>query len=428
MKRSESTEMARLLRRYARPGGEALRGEGAQKDDSSGANEAPAHLDADELNAYAEGALPEAARLRYSAHLADCDACRKLVTDLTLAASRFADEGKLRGTATVASTRQPWRDWLATIFSPPVLRYGVPALALFAIIVVAIFVVRTQREASFVAQNDRAERSIPQTERPNYNSSTANTTTGTTTENHSDNKAVVPAAQEAQATQPGQSIASARTGPKESTSANISQAAGTKPAPLAPGSASGSAPGSGESKQVEEVESLPPAPTPPPAQAMDTAAANKRAQRDEQPKAKVIAKDDDEAQLSTNATAGGTFSAKSESNEARAQRGRATASRQVQNLPAERRSSDSPKNAPADEVIEKKSSAETRSVGGRKFRRQGDVWVDTEYKSSLPTTNVARGSEQYRALVADEPELRTITQQLGGEVFVVWKHRAYRFY
>jgi hypothetical protein len=39
---------------------------------------------------------------------------------------------------------------------------------------------------------------------------------------------------------------------------------------------------------------------------------------------------------------------------------------------------------------------------------------------------VTRGSEQYRALVADEPGIKTIADQLGGEVIVVWKGRAYK--
>ena len=69
-----------------------------------------------------------------------------------------------------------------------------------------------------------------------------------------------------------------------------------------------------------------------------------------------------------------------------------------------------------------------RRVGGRQFRRQGGVWVDTAYNSSRQTTSVARGSEQYRALVADEPGIRTIADQLGGEVIVVWKGRAYRIH
>ena len=68
---------------------------------------------------------------------------------------------------------------------------------------------------------------------------------------------------------------------------------------------------------------------------------------------------------------------------------------------------------------------EKRNVSGRQFIRRGGAWVDTAYRSQA-TTNVRRGSEQYRALVADEPGLRTITHELGGEVIIVWKGRAYR--
>src|SRR5918912_1987283 len=123
MKHSDSTEMDRLLRRHARRNSEALRaGKGG---DAQNAN-AGAHLDADELNAYAEGALPEATRSRYFAHLADCDSCRKLVTELTLAASA-TNEATARVAAAATPPSRSWREWLAAIFSPQVLRYGVPA-------------------------------------------------------------------------------------------------------------------------------------------------------------------------------------------------------------------------------------------------------------------------------------------------------------
>jgi hypothetical protein len=68
---------------------------------------------------------------------------------------------------------------------------------------------------------------------------------------------------------------------------------------------------------------------------------------------------------------------------------------------------------------------ETRSVNGRQFRKSGDVWIDTAY-SSQQIVNVRRGSEQYRALVADEPEIRSFAEQIDGEFIVVWKSRAYR--
>ena len=69
---------------------------------------------------------------------------------------------------------------------------------------------------------------------------------------------------------------------------------------------------------------------------------------------------------------------------------------------------------------------ETRTVGGRRFRREGNVWIDTAYRSSQATVVVRRDSEQYRALVADEPEIGRISRALGGEAVIVWKGRAYR--
>ncbi|MDQ1589566.1 MAG: hypothetical protein QOG71_193, partial [Pyrinomonadaceae bacterium] len=74
-----------------------------------------------------------------------------------------------------------------------------------------------------------------------------------------------------------------------------------------------------------------------------------------------------------------------------------------------------------------KSIAETRNVAGRKFNRQGGAWVDAAYRAGQSYTVVRRNSEQFRALVADEPQLRRVADALGGEVTVVWKGRAYRF-
>ncbi len=72
------------------------------------------------------------------------------------------------------------------------------------------------------------------------------------------------------------------------------------------------------------------------------------------------------------------------------------------------------------------SSANTRTVAGRRFRKQGGVWIDTAYDSSKDAVTLTRGSEQYRALVADEPAIKTIADTLDGEVIIVWKGRTYR--
>jgi hypothetical protein len=67
-----------------------------------------------------------------------------------------------------------------------------------------------------------------------------------------------------------------------------------------------------------------------------------------------------------------------------------------------------------------------RTVAGRQFQREGGVWIDTAYDSSKDVVTVARDSEQYRALVADEPQIKTIADSLDGEIIVVWKGRTYR--
>ena len=435
MKSSDNREMERLLRRYARPGGEALRGLEEQNEDAF-KGESALHLDADELNAYAEGALPEGARSRYFAHLADCDSCRKLVTELTLAAN-LADEGKARVAAIGTPPSKSWRDWLATIFSVPVLRYGVPALALFAIIVVAFVATRTQREASFVAQNDKAERNSPQEVGASANTSAPATTANTGVENHSNSNisSTAPTVDEQNAG--GQIVPSATPLPPKSPQIVTDEPTGTladatRPA-QPPANKPAERPGifGARGRSVEETErtvATTSEPQPPPPAATDSAANVEagRDRREDQKKEKTTAKDNDEVAPAASAS-GGALSNEVRINKQRPATGSTIAARPVQELPA-RKSAGPAKNEDDRPGAKEDRSSETRSISGRKFRRQGSAWVDTAYKSSLSTTNVARGSEQYRSLVADEPALRTITQQLGGEVIVVWRSRAYRFY
>jgi hypothetical protein len=84
---------------------------------------------------------------------------------------------------------------------------------------------------------------------------------------------------------------------------------------------------------------------------------------------------------------------------------------------------EAPKKVSADAAKAKEEAPETRSVGGRKFQRQGNGWVDVKFKSSMSVRNVSRGSDEFSAL---DSGLRSIAQQLGGEIIVVWKNKAYR--
>jgi hypothetical protein len=71
---------------------------------------------------------------------------------------------------------------------------------------------------------------------------------------------------------------------------------------------------------------------------------------------------------------------------------------------------------------EKNKSSETRTAGGKVFRRADKVWYDSAF-SGQRTISVRRNSGEYKKLDAG---LRSIADNVGGVVVVVWKGRAYR--
>src|SRR5712692_1985827 len=113
------------------------------------------HLDADELNAFAEKTLPPATRSRYVSHLAECEDCRKLATQLVLAGSATM-KSELAANA-LASESGSWRQKLSALFAPPMFRYAAFAVVLAAIAAVVFLGVRHNRqEAPLVAENTPA--------------------------------------------------------------------------------------------------------------------------------------------------------------------------------------------------------------------------------------------------------------------------------
>src|SRR6185436_8718882 len=117
------------------------RGDGAAPSD---------HLDADELNSYAEGLVPAPARVRYTEHLAECAVCRGIVVDLTQAAG-----ASTRHEAPESRSDSSFWQKLAALFAPSVLRYAVPVLLLTVVIGIGLFALRRQNENALVAKNER---------------------------------------------------------------------------------------------------------------------------------------------------------------------------------------------------------------------------------------------------------------------------------
>jgi hypothetical protein len=356
------------------------------------------HLDADELNSYVANALPPPARARYTAHLADCSTCRTMVAQLSAAQPVVVEQA--RNVPAPSFLKQ----FLASLFSPMVLRYAVPALAVIVVMVVGFIVMRRDQKNDIAA------------------------TITTPAQNTS---ITVPASPSPQSTvergvsaiQDQVNESGKVTEPKPSADARTDAPNSPAPVQEAPAPA----------PQRQEIANE--APPPPKAVAQSEEDAERRAQR-ETPAATT---DTAKSAPATNTTRQ-VHALKKEPETGVASASGSAASRSEGQAPSKfgayqtatpagasaARARDA--EAKKDESAKAKAEAaeETRSVNGRQFRKSGDVWIDTAY-SSQTIVNIRRGSEQYRALVADEPELRSFAERIDGEFIVVWKSRAYRF-
>src|ERR1700754_3817754 len=207
MRQETNNEIDLLLRRMSRQDGGSVREATDQ------------HLDADELSSYAQNALPAAARTRYTEHLAECSTCRKLVTELSLSLGTT-----VAATAPVETVAEPsaLKKFLASLFSPMVLRYAVPALGLIVVGVIGFVVLREQRQDRFVAQLD-----------PNRRQAAPNTATPEAPATASSpNKAYDGSPQDFRSGQAAQPVTNPKeTAPKNASGTVADGTAGTGPAP-----------------------------------------------------------------------------------------------------------------------------------------------------------------------------------------------------
>ena len=351
------------------------------------------HLDADELNSYAEGVVPAPARARYTEHLAECDSCRGLVVSLSQSA------GPVGLSAPEPRAESNFWQKLSTLFSPVVLRYAVPALMLTIVIGIGFFVMRQQqlqRQSEFIAQNKTLEPAAP------------TTAFDRETEKQPDTKS------QPSATVSNEQTTGGFTKPQLDERQNRPV---TEPEPTSAGPMLSKAPAAkDEAKAGEDDDSdvagfaMQPkaAPAPPPAVGLRGI-----------DKAAEVAKEAPAKREDNSLSRDGFIQRQEEHGPQRSRSNTTGSATGNANLMSQRGPSDNAKN-------KQNAYVETRSVAGRYFTREGNVWIDTQYDPARATIRVARGSDQFRALIADEPGIRTISEQLGGAVIVVWKGRAYR--
>jgi len=365
------------------------------------------HLDADELNSYVANALPAATRARYTAHLADCSSCRKLVVELSAAQGPVTVQ---QGGPAVAPSGL--MSFLASLFSPMVLRYAVPALGLMVIAVIGVVVLRKDGREAPTAQNESPAgqvASVPQESPSGYVALDSNSR-GRTEEAKQQPVAEEQVAKAAPAAREAAPVIANQ--PSEAAGAGA-VAAEPPPAPKAVASEVDTA-------RIAKLEDQKKAEAPQPA-ADREANKEREADKNEAPKQKTDA-------VATVTVAPNTTSRKdiavrpAKSNETNSLG--VSAGQELKRSPTGKLQTQSRAEGRGGDADDK--TVETRSVAGRHFRKSGRVWIDTAFDSSKPIISVTRGSEHYRSLVGDEPSLRKIADELDGEIVVVWKGSTYR--
>jgi len=385
-------EMDALLRKAAPPSG-VLPGDAAKL-----------HLDADELTAFAENALPEKSRRIYTQHLAECDPCRKTLSNFILLHAE-AEPAMATAAVPVVAVSVPW---YRKLFATRNLAYTMSALVLVFGGLLGIIVLQNSYlgEGTSVSQMPEEQSVVDapaRLESANKVGLAANANANTATNAAGE----IP-----------RSIGVAESEPAAITDSD--RAAAPPPAPV-PMIAATPAP----SLMLDVTD-----------KAAGQAAAPKDAPKTDRDEAK--AKTEEKAQVrelsARNRQSADELSVTQQQNTQLNRQvmpdtssPKKTAGPSRADVTRDNRSSDDFKEAEKRAPTALKDSASgsgarMRSVGGKKFELKQGAWYDTAYRGQR-TTNVRRDNDEYRKL---DSGLRNIADNIGGTVIVVWKDKAYR--
>ncbi len=351
---------------------------------------AQSHLDADEIAAFAENALPEKTRGVYIKHFADCDRCRTILSNTILLNSEAEIETASSTVSAVETevveTKIPW---YRKMFLMPSLAYTMGALVLvfggiFGFLVLQNLNQTGEFNMARSAANRSAESGPNAVEDETFSapgeSNMANTMTNTS---------AVPA--------------------NSMTAANANSSVSTS--------------NSAVNAQTDRDEKL---------RDSKNETATGRKENDLQTDGASIAQNRAMAKTAEEKSA----DVMGETAE-REDRPKITAATPVspaaQTVPA-------PPPPPAKDDAETSDMAKakrsakreetTKQIGGKTFNRVGGVWIDSAYNRSRganlslpPTRTIRRGSSEYRKL---DKQVRIIAESLEGAVIIVWKNEAYR--
>ena len=397
-------EMDSLLRRT----GEARRGVlvGDKPDEKP-----KVHLDADQLSAFAENAMPEKSRALYMSHLADCDRCRRVLSGLImLNAEAESAEERFVAPAISPAAIEPWYRRLLL----PNLAYVMGGLVLVFGGLIAFTVLQSSdREAQSVSQ---AVEKAPAARGPMFEEGQ------TVTDQVSNSSATSAAANKPAMVQSAN--AAANTAGTASNSTAVGSESDRLRKEITPVDQPGySLDGADVSKPMA---SAPVAAAPPPAiaepkreddRANEVAAAELKDDADQ--KARTLAR----KKSSEGEKAGVSINQRKVEelpiNGRQAQDLRTQAGGVAKSTPGPSR--DNAQNFP-NRAGNTSELYEEKRISGKGFQRRNNVWYDNSYRGQ-GTINVRRGTDEYGKL---DSGLRSIAESLSGVVVVMWTGKAYR--
>jgi hypothetical protein len=375
------------------------------------------HLDADEMNTFAEGMLPPAARARYVSHLASCDECRQHVAQIALAGGAV-----IRAESPVSERpqRRPFWEGVSALFAPRGLRYAAFAAVLLIVAGIAFIALRRPQPSSeLVASRTESDQHPASAIQPPAGATNGAATDANTRPQQSNSPATTSIGSDKAEDRDAEKLAEASPAPlamKEAPTAPALEAKKAAPeSDLAKSQPSYAPPPPGEAGQPTTVGGVAAKQEPMKTSQVDTMAG--RAAERERSQGIVANQSRDDRKMKDQSVV-------TQQRRATDEKTKGGPSRNMENQAARNANENRIENTPLSIPAPKPNDTEeqTRSAGGRKFRKQGKAWVDQKFKSSMTLKSVARGSDEFNSL---DSGLRSIAQQLGGEVIVVWKGKAY---
>lgn len=347
------------------------------------------HLDADVLSAFAENALPEKSKRLYTAHLADCDRCRRILSNL-ISLSAEEEIIPLKSAETpIVETAIPW---YRKLFFGRNLVYTMGALVLAFSAFTGYIVIQNVSNglSSEVSMANTASKPVrgpsagEESVFPSNSAVTANANTASNMSSVSTNSAT------ANAPAPSMNAATTTATPSFSGTTTANQ------------SVAKSAETTDRNKLADDIVSGGENPTDAPNQPSKESS---RDLKNETPKPALSQPklDVDEERKSLPPPPA------------------VAAERDERQDKMITRSAPNPAAAGATKMAKKKPAG--RNVNGKTFNYENSVWIDSAYRQGSPIVNISRGTNEYRKL---DGGLRNIAEQFSETVVVVWKSKNYR--